>query len=140
MKEKEKNLSKAKGGDARALALTKTKKIEIAKQGALARWGERITYEGILNLAGYEIPCYVTDKGTRLLSGRGMQTALRLVDDYPKSSQSTGSRLGRLFGSKALKPLILKAQEAGQFEPIKATYRGTAIHGYKTDALADLCV
>jgi hypothetical protein len=141
MKEKQKDVNKVRGGEARALALPKERKVEIAKEAALARWGEKITHEGLLNLAGYEIPCYVTEHGTRLLSGRGMQTALRLVEESPKgTSQGPGSRLGRLLSSKALNPLISKAQEAGQFEPIKATYRGKAIHGYKADALAELCI
>lgn len=137
--ENEKNISKVKGGLARAEALTKTEKVAIARKGAEARWGEKITHEGLLKLAGIEIPCYVTENETRVLSGRGMQEALKLVDDT-YSGQTAGSRLGRLFGYKALQPLILEAKEAGRFEPIKMTYRGQVIHGYRAEALTDLCV
>lgn len=139
MTEKEKDESKAKGGLKRAENLTKTELVAIAKQGAMARWGEKITHEGTLDLAGFKIPCYVTDKESRLLSGRGMQEALRLVDES-YSGQKAGSRLGRLFGYKALQPLISQAKEAGHFEPIKATYKGATIHGYKADALTELCI
>ncbi len=141
MKEKEKDLSKQKGGIARDKALSKKKKTEIAKQGALARWGEKITHDGSLDLAGILIPVYVTELGTRVISGRGMQEALRLVEDTPQySGQKPGSRLGRLFGYKALQPLILQAQEADHFEPLKMTFNGTAIHGYRAESLAELCV
>ena len=54
--------------------------------------------------------------------------------------QKPGSRLGRLFGYKALQPLILQAKEAGRFEPLKMTLNGQAIHGYRAEALADICV
>ncbi|HLL72317.1 MAG TPA: P63C domain-containing protein [Pyrinomonadaceae bacterium] len=137
--ENEKNLSKVRGGLARAEALTKTEKVAIARKGAEARWGEKITHEGMLNLAGIEIPCYVTENEKRVLSGRGMQEALRLVDDT-YTGQKSGSRLGRLFSYTALQPLILQAKEAGRFEPVKLTFKGQVIHGYEAEALADLCV
>ena len=54
----------------------------------------KVMYEGILDLANCKIPCYVLEDGTRVLSGRQMQTALKLTDDM-QSSQSTGSRLQR---------------------------------------------
>lgn len=137
--ENEKNLNKVKGGHARSEALTKNEKVAIAKLGAVARWGEKIALEGTLDLAGITIPCYVTENEIRVLSGRGMQEALRLVDDS-YHGQKAGSRLGRLFSYKALQPLILEAKEAGRFEPVKMTYKGQVIHGYKADALADICV
>lgn len=137
--EKEKDLSKVKGGLARSEALTKTEKVAIAKKGAQARWGEKITHDGVLTLAGIEIPCYVTENETRVLSGRGMQEALKLVDET-YGTQSSGSRLGRLFSYKTLQPLITEAKEAGRFEPIKMTFKGQVVHGYQAEALADLCI
>lgn len=137
MTEKEKDLSKAKGGYARDKALTKVEKTAIAKKGAEARWGEKITHGGILNLAGFEVPCYVTESGLRVLSGRGMQDALKLVDET--TSNKAGSRLGRLFGYKSLQPLIEQAKSMGHFEPIKLNYKGKALHGYKAEALTQIC-
>ncbi len=52
----------------------------------------KVMYEGILDLANCKIPCYVLEDGTRVLSGRQMQIALKLADDM-SSSQSSGSRL-----------------------------------------------
>ena len=36
-----------------------------------------IQYKGELDLNGMIIPCYVLNDGTRVLSGRGMQEALK---------------------------------------------------------------
>ncbi len=137
MTEKEKDLSKAKGGYARDKALTKSEKTAIAKKGAEARWGEKITHMGVLNLAGFEVPCYVTESGLRVLSGRGMQDALKLVDET--MTNKAGSRLGRLFGYKSLQPLIEQAKSEGRFEPIKLHYQGKTIHGYHAEALSEIC-
>lgn len=38
---------------------------------------KNVKYRGELNLAGMIIPCYVLDNGTRVISGRGMQEALK---------------------------------------------------------------
>jgi hypothetical protein len=136
----EKNLQKAKGGHARSEALTKREKVAIAKQGAAARWGEKTVCDGTLDLAGVLIPCYVTENEIRVLSGRGMQDALRLVDDTYGNVQKPGSRLDRLFRYKSLKPLISQAKEAGRFEPLRMNYKGQVLHGYRAEALADICI
>src|SRR6267154_4447837 len=135
----EKDLSKVKGGVARSEALTKREKVAIARKGAEARWGEKIVCDGTLDLDGILIPCYVTENEMRVLSGRGMQDALRLVDDTYGSVQKPGSRLDRLFGYKSLQPLISQAKEVGRFEPVKMTFKGQALHGYRAEALADIC-
>ena len=46
----------------------------------------RVRNRGELDLAGIKIPCYVLEDGTRVLSGRGMQEALNMVDDNGKTS------------------------------------------------------
>lgn len=142
VEQEEAEKAQAKGGHARAQILSPEERKEIATKAAKARWDTnlpKIAYEGELDLEGYIIPCYVTDTGVRVISGRGMQDALKLVDENKKDTQQSGSRLGRLFGYKALKPLILQAKDAGQFEPVKCSYRGSILHGYKADALADVC-
>lgn len=97
-----------------------------------------ILYEGILDLAGIDIPCYVLDDGTRVLSGRKMQEALKIVD-VEDGKQSSGTRLQRYLTQKTLEPFIYKDRELGHFEPI-ICYRGTQkINGYEATVLADLC-
>lgn len=68
-----------------------------------------ILYEGILDLAGIEIPCYVLDDGTRVLSGRKMQEALKIVD-VEEGKQTAGTRLNRYLEQKTLEPFIYKGE------------------------------
>jgi phage protein len=97
-----------------------------------------ILYEGILDLAGIEIPCYVLDDGTRILSGRKMQEALKIVD-VEEGKQTAGTRLNRYLEQKTLEPFIYKGREQDHFKPI-ICYRGTQkINGYEATLLADLC-
>ncbi len=97
-----------------------------------------ILYEGILDLAGIEIPCYVLDDGTRVLSGRKMQEALKIVD-VEEGKQTSGTRLTRYLSQKTLEPFIYQGKDPGHFEPITC-YRGTQkINGYEATLLADLC-
>lgn len=97
-----------------------------------------ILYEGILDLAGIEIPCYVLDDGTRVLSGRKMQEALKIVD-VEDGKQTAGTRLNRYLEQKTLEPFIYKGREQDHFKPI-ICYRGTQkINGYEATLLADLC-
>jgi hypothetical protein len=133
----------AKGGEARAKSLSDEEKTEIAKKGAEARWSTEIPevlYSGVLSLGDVELPCYVTIDGERLLSGRGMQEALRLVDeDLPESGQKPGSRMTRLLNNRRLNPLIFKGKTPDHFLPKKVRFQGRIINGYNGEMLADIC-
>nr|DAJ87459.1 MAG TPA: P63C domain protein [Caudoviricetes sp.] len=97
-----------------------------------------IQYEGVLDLAGISIPCYVLDDGTRVLSGRKMQEALKIVDS-DDGKQTAGTRLNRYLEQKTLEPFIYKGREPDHFKPI-VCYRGTQkVNGYEATMLADLC-
>lgn len=135
---------KAAGGAARAKALTEEKRREIAMRGVAAR-RERaslvpITHTGTIKLADFELPCYVTASGERLLSQRALQDALRLVDEEaPPSGQQPGSRVDRFLTSKWAKPLIYKDKSPDRFEPVRCVYEGKKISGYRAEVLADIC-
>jgi hypothetical protein len=111
--------------------------------GAQARWNKEmpeILCEGTLRLGNLEIAAYVTVDGQRLISGRGMQEALKLVDEeVPISGQKPGSRMTRLLGNKKLKPLIFKDKSPDHFLPIKARWQGRTINGHNAEMLADIC-
>lgn len=97
-----------------------------------------IQYEGVLDLAGISIPCYVLDDGIRVLSGRKMQEALKIVDS-DDGKQTAGTRLNRYLEQKSLEPFIYKGREPDHFKPI-VCYRGTQkVNGYEATMLADLC-
>lgn len=99
-----------------------------------------IKHEGTLKLSdgAQEIPCFVLEDGTRVLSGRAMQEALR-IRERQEGEKRGGYILPTFFESKALKPFIDKKLEVAKLEPI-ICYRGKQqVHGYEATVLADLC-
>ena len=63
--------NKAAGGLARANSLSPERRSEIARKAAAAKWGnsrEAISREGIVNVGGVELQCYVLDDETRVLA------------------------------------------------------------------------
>jgi hypothetical protein len=69
----------AKGGKARALALTPEQRSEIARKAVEARWHSEIpkaTHSGELKIGDALIPCAVLDNQTRVLTQRGFSVAL----------------------------------------------------------------
>lgn len=135
---------RAKGGKVRAENLTPERRKEIAMKAVAAK-KERAalpmaTHTGTIKIGDLEIPCYVTETKERVLSGRGMQEALRLVDEEsPASGQKPGSRMDRFLGTKSLKPLIYKDRTSDHFSPVKFKFEGTVINGYRAEILADIC-
>jgi len=99
----------------------------------------QIKYEGEIDLNGFIIQSYVLGDGTRILSGREMQRALKMVDDVADGSQTSGARLSRYLGQKTLKPFIFKGKEEGHYDPI-ICYKGKAkINGFEATVLVDIC-
>lgn len=98
----------------------------------------QIIHEGELKLGGMIIPCYILEDGTRILSGRGMQEALNMVEDE-EGKQSAGTRLTRYLNQKTLNPFIFKDKQQDHYNPI-ICYRGEQkINGYEATILADIC-
>jgi hypothetical protein len=95
---------------------------------------------GNLPIGNINLPCYVLDDGTRVISGRGMQDILKLVDEEkPKSGQKAGTRLSRFFGYSNLKPFIFNENDPDHFEPIICYHGNTKINGYEATLLVDIC-
>ena len=132
---------KAKGGKARAKALSDEERKEIAKKAAIARWGPKATHKGnFKNDFGIDVDCYVLDdeQKTAVVSQRGMGEALGLGEG--------GSRVPRLINNpriapyigpelreKLENPLIFQGQPAGLNIPPQR------IFGYDVTILIDLC-
>jgi len=88
-----------------------------------------------LVIGDIEIPCYVLEDGTRVLSGRGMQTALEL-------GQSHGSKLKQFLDYSVLKPFISNELAMALNEPIKFIRPGRGgkvATGYEATVLVDIC-
>ena len=97
----------------------------------------RISHEGEIKLIGITLPCYVLEDGTRVLSGRGMQEALKIVEQ--DGVQASGTRLIRYLNQKSLEPFIYKGKEPGHYDPIICYKGDLKINGYEATVLTDLC-
>src|SRR5687768_11489449 len=71
---------RARGGAARAAAMTPDQRSESARKAAVAKAIKRAlpkaTHEGALKLGSIEIPCAVLEDGRRLLTQSGVMLAL----------------------------------------------------------------
>src|SRR5690554_1364502 len=99
----------------------------------------QVSDEGELLLGGMSISCYVLDDGTRVLSGRGMQEALKMVDKDEEWKPTSGARLSRYLDQKSLNEFIYKGKEPGHFDPIICYKGNQKINGYEATVLADIC-
>ena len=98
----------------------------------------KVKHKGELDLAGYKIPCYVLEDGTRVLSGRGMADALKMVDEV-KGKEKAGNILKKYLAQKSLEPFIYKEKKPEHFDPIICYIGGTKTHGYEATFLVDIC-
>lgn len=143
---------KAKGGHARAAKLTKEQRSEIARKGALARKSramsdeaveqDPIEHEGVVKLGDFTVPCYVTKAGVRLIASRKMQEILKVVEEDPEDQpgvQRPGTRFQRFLTRKFFNSLISKEELQDLFTPIRRSFRGRIISGYRSDALTKFC-
>src|SRR3954463_1314484 len=85
-------LGAAKGGKARAERLTPEERSDIARKAVQARWAKagRLAQQGEdallqathgspdhpLRIGDIEIPCFVLEDGTRVVTQRGLQTGI----------------------------------------------------------------
>lgn len=99
----------------------------------------KIIHEGEITLGEMAIPCYVLEDGTRVLSGRGMQEALKMVDSDDESKPTSGARLNRYLEQKTLQTYIYKGKEPGHFDPIICYQGDKKINGFEATILADIC-
>jgi len=120
-------------------AVVSPKKSEVAEPEP-EEFEKIICDEGKLDFGGVTVPCYVTESKKRLLSARGMQEVLRVVEETTVSGQQvTGAALVRFLAQKSLKPLFLLISDRCLLEPIKAKYGNQIITGYRAELLPEIC-
>lgn len=88
-----------------------------------------------LRIGDREIACYVLADETRVLSGRGMQTALDL-------GQRHGALLGRFMGRSNLRPFISNELAMALANPIRFVRPGRGgklAVGYEATVLTEIC-
>ncbi|MEW8294074.1 MAG: P63C domain-containing protein [Candidatus Thiodiazotropha sp.] len=135
---------KAKGGKARAEALTPEKRREIAKKAAEARWAKDVveathgSADHPLKIGDIEIPCYVLADETRVLSQRGMVAGMGMAQG---SASGGADRLTSFFSGKRIFSYINKDLMAVITNPIKfrSPQGGGVVYGYPATILADIC-
>jgi len=136
---------KAKGGLARAAALSPEQKREIAKKAALARWGEKLpiaTHKGNFEKEfGINVECYVlNDKHkTAVISKRGMGSALGFSEG---GDRFTRFIKGKIMSEYAGQKLIEKIDKPIKFQgiiPGQNSKLSNEMHGYDVSILIDVC-
>lgn len=134
---------RARGGVARAAKLSKQRRSEIARNAAKAKAELKALPEVThgspdhpLKIGDVEIPCYVLNDGTRVLSQSGMLGGLGMSKGTPRGG---GDRLVSFVSGKAVSPYIDSDLSEHINHPIKFKINGTVVFGYPATILADIC-
>jgi hypothetical protein len=130
--------SKAAGGYARAEKLSPSERRKIAQEAAVARWTARLpaaTHEGVLNVAGLELPVAVLSDGTRLMISKAFLTAL----GRPWKGSYRRTNLPNFIDARNLESFIPK-ELFDIVEPIEfMNKRGQKVSGYRAELLQMVC-
>ena len=138
----------SKGGRTRAEKLSASERKEIASQAAKSRWDAekkipKATHgssDHPLKIGDIEIPCYVLEDGTRVLSQRGTLGGLGLSRGSA-SGDSGGDRLANFATGKGISPFISSDLLAVIEKPIRFRHPGGggAAYGYPATILPEIC-
>lgn len=135
---------KARGGVARAKALTRKQRSEIARKGAEARWAidlPKAAFDGTVKIAGKEIYCAMLPNGKRLLSQAEFLSAIgRIRRTKAGTGVYNGSDgLPTFLGAKALKPFISDELREATTPYFFVTKSGRRAAGYDAELLPKVC-
>ena len=135
---------KAKGALARAQSLSPERRKEISAQASAAKKElaslPRVTHgssDHPLKIGDIEIPCYVLEDGTRVLSQRGVVGGLGMK--YGSGGGGGADRLTGFLGGKGISSFVSKDLAALIASPIKFRSSGGVAFGYPATVLADIC-
>jgi P63C domain len=134
---------RAKGGLARAEALTAEQRSDIASKAAKARWAESLPKAlrmGELSLLGKKIPCAVIEGETRILNQAGFLRAIGRARS-PKSGTGVLSTIDELpffLQAKSLRPFISE-ELVSSTKPIFYMAGETRTVGYAATLLPQVC-
>jgi len=108
--------------------------VEIAKQGAMSRWGHKSFHKGNFNNdLGIDVDCYILDddKKTAVISQSDMGAAIGLV--------RRGSSLPDFLSGEKIAPYLGGGVREKLENPIKFQWRSAAAHGFNIELLIDIC-
>jgi hypothetical protein len=140
----EKDPVKVAAAQARARALTRERRREIAEKGAAARWGKVYSaiYKGnFLEHFGVDVDCYVLDDlaKTAVISQRGMGQAIGFSRRGERfkvfvNSQTMDGYIGRDLREKIENPVVFQTVGAAAASPVSRRALG-----YDASILIDVC-
>lgn len=138
----------AQGGKARANALTREERQQIARTAALARWVKvgktplPIATHGSpdkpLVIGGIALSAYVLADGTRLLAQRGLQSGIGLSEGGGQGGERKIAALMKRLEDKGIdvRGLVARANSPIRFIP---PHGGNPADGYDALILPDIC-
>jgi hypothetical protein len=136
---------KAAGGNARAAKLSPEERSASASKAAKAKAENQklpvATHGSVdhpLTLGDVDIPCYVLEDGTRVLSLRGLTAGFGISSG---SSRTGESRIVQFVESDAIRSFAKTDLAAALRSPIKflPPHGGRSAFGYPATLLADIC-
>jgi len=133
---------KAKGGLARAEALSPTERTTIAKKAAEARWGvPKATHVGQLHIGDTVIDCAVLPDGTRVLSQRSVGRALGRGSGAGRHDDRAAQKLPYFLASGNLKDFISNDLLVLVTRPLQYRHSkgGGVANGVVAGALPQIC-
>ncbi|MDE0507186.1 MAG: P63C domain-containing protein [Gammaproteobacteria bacterium] len=93
-----------------------------------------------LVIGDIEIPCYVLEDETRVLSQRGVFSSVNATRGGPRGQSELGAEMPRFASQNWLKPFISDELSMALKSPIVfSTGGGPTAHGYPATSLVDLC-
>jgi hypothetical protein len=135
----------AKGGAARAVRLPASRRSEIGREGALARWQNipRALVDGEIDFAGRRISCAVLDTKLRVLT---QETFLTTLGRAGRAAGGQGSermmRVGGLppfLAAQNLLPFVSDELRQAATPVVFRTTRGNKAYGYDAKLLPLVC-
>lgn len=149
---------RAKGGIARAEALTAEERSRIASEAARQRWANRLEptpdmprvmegYSSVLNLGGTRLPCAVIEgpEGIqRVLSETGITNAILggrsgASKRLKKAAEEDGALMPLFVAPRQLKPFITQDLIDGPLKPIDYVDGDRVVRGYDASILVAVC-
>lgn len=149
MAENDEVTGRAKGGIARAKALSDEERAEIAKKAAEARWGddgiEIAKYAGELEIGDMKVLCAVLADGTRVLSERAVTKAFggkRGGSHWRRlKANPGGANLPIFLSAKNIQPFLNKdlMESLGRRRIYRPKRGGAPAHGLEATLLPKIC-
>jgi len=99
---------------------------------------KKATHAGVLKIGDIEIPCYVLEDGTRVISQRGLQKSIGMSEG---GGTMGAQRIARFVGGLEEKGLKVEGLSERTKNPIifSPPHGGNPAYGYEATVLSDLC-